>query len=62
MAKTSDASVLLEKTMLEKTPTDLKPAAEQLSARREAAFKKAIDAFANATGGEDQADGEDDSD
>lgn len=62
MGKTSEASVKLEKTMLEKTPADLKPEAEKLSARREAAFKKAIGAFANAQGGEDQADGEDDSD
>ncbi|KAE9965585.1 hypothetical protein BLS_007519 [Venturia inaequalis] len=62
MAKTSDASILLEKTMLEKTPAEIKPQAEALSARREAAFKKAIDAFAGASGGEDQADGEDDSD
>jgi hypothetical protein len=62
MGKTSEASVKLEKTMLEKTPAELKPEAEKLSARREAAFGKAIAAFANLSGGEDQADGEDDSD
>jgi len=61
MGKTSGASIKLEKIMLEKTPANLKPEAEKLSARREAAFSKAISAFANSQGGEDQADGEDDS-
>jgi len=62
MGKTSDASVKLEAVMLSKTPADLKGEAEKLSARRQAAFDKATKAYANAEGGEDQADGEDDSD
>jgi len=48
--------------MLKKAPESLKPQAEALNARRVAAFKKGISTFANATGGEDQADVADDSD
>lgn len=62
MAKTSEASFEQERVMLGKTPADLKPEAEQLSARRRAAFDKATVAFAQSVGGEDQAEGEDESD
>jgi hypothetical protein len=62
MAKTSAASVELSAVMLEKAPADLKPEAIALEKRRTDAFEKASAAFANAQGGEDKADGEDDSD
>lgn len=62
MTKTGEASADLEKVMLSKTPNDIKPQATALAARREVAFGKATAAFANAVGGEDQADGEDESD
>lgn len=62
MTKTSEASSEQEKVLLEKTPTNLKPEAEQLAVRRKAAFEKATAAFAQSVGGEDQANGEDDSD
>ncbi|KAH7305751.1 hypothetical protein BKA65DRAFT_560073 [Rhexocercosporidium sp. MPI-PUGE-AT-0058] len=59
--KSREASMGLSKLMLEKAPAHIKPEAEALEKRRAAAFTKAVDTFANATGGEDQADGEDDS-
>jgi hypothetical protein len=62
MGKTSDASAEQEKAMLAKTPAELKPQAEELAKRRKIAFEKATAAFASSVGGEDQADGEDDSD
>lgn len=48
--------------MLEKSPEDLKSQAKELGTRREVAFDKATAAFANSIGGEDEAEGEDDSD
>lgn len=49
-------------TLNEKAPDNLKPSAQALEERRNKAFDKAVSVFANAQGGEDQADGEDDSD
>lgn len=62
MAKTSEVSAQQEKVMLAKIPANLKPEAEKLAIRRKIAFDKATAAFAQSVGGEDQADGEDDSD
>lgn len=62
MSKTEDASKNLSKIMLEKTPADLKSEAEALEKRRADAFAKGQAQFQGATGGEDQAEGEDDSD
>jgi hypothetical protein len=62
MGKTSELSSEQEALMLQKTPENLKPEAQKLAARRKAAFDKATAAFAQSVGGEDKADGEDDSD
>ena len=62
MAKTDELSAEQEAVMFQKTPADLKPEAEKLMARRKMVFEKATAAFAQSVGGEDQADGEDDSD
>ena len=62
MGKSDEASKELEKIMLEKSPAELKPQAEQLAKRRSVAFQKSKAEFAQSVGGEDQADGEDDSD
>ncbi|KAF1984061.1 hypothetical protein K402DRAFT_395995 [Aulographum hederae CBS 113979] len=62
MAKTGEASVDLSKMMLEKAPQSLKGEAEGLEKRRAKKFDEATAAFAGSTGGEDQAEGEDDSD
>jgi hypothetical protein len=62
MGKTSELSAEQETVMLQKTPADLQPEAEKLAARRKAPFEKATAAFAQSVGGEDQAEGEDDSD
>jgi len=62
MLKSRDASQDLSKVMLEKSPPSLKEEAEKLDKRRAVGFEKANKAFAEASGGEDQADGEDDSD
>src|SRR5882757_6510367 len=61
MGKPSEPSDEQGTIMLQKTPADLNAEAEKLSARRKAAFDKATAAFAQSFGGEDQADGEDDS-
>jgi hypothetical protein len=60
--KTNEVSTELEKVAMEKAPADLKPEAERLAARRKVAFEKALAAFGNSVGGEDQATEEDDSD
>lgn len=62
MGKTSAASEELSAVMLEKAPESLKKDATELDARRKAGFEKAQAAFSNSEGGEDKADGEDDSD
>ena len=48
--------------MLQKAPQSIKVESEALDKRRVTAFKKAVAAFANSSGGEDKADEEDDSD
>ncbi|RDW87625.1 hypothetical protein BP5796_03319 [Coleophoma crateriformis] len=62
MGKTQAASLDLSKVMRAKAPADLKEEADALEKRRAAAFAKAMAAFEGLTGGEDQAEGEDDSD
>lgn len=62
MSKSDEASKELEKVMLAKTPEDLKSQAEGLAKRRGEGFEKARAAFVQSVGGEDQAEGEDDSD
>jgi hypothetical protein len=62
MGRSDEASKELEKIMLEKSPAELKPEAEQLAKRRSVAFEKSKAEFAQSVGGEDQAEGEDDSD
>ena len=52
----------LSAIMLSKAPESIKADSEALDKRRVEAFKKATNAFENSVGGEDQADGEDDSD
>lgn len=60
--KSQDAGVALSEAMIAKAPEAQKAEAAELEKRRVAAFKKAVDAFANSTGGEDTAIGDDDSD
>ena len=62
LKKMQEVSNELDKLVETKAPADLKPKAEELGKRRAAALNKAIVAFANSTGGEGEADGEDDSD
>jgi hypothetical protein len=62
LKKMQDVSSELDKLVETKAPENLKPKAEELAKRRQAALTKAIVAFANSTGGEGEADGEDDSD
>ncbi|KAK1983785.1 hypothetical protein LZ30DRAFT_652958 [Colletotrichum cereale] len=57
--KTEVASKELSKVMISKAPANTKADAEALEKRREAAFSKATAAFANATGGENEALGDD---
>ncbi|KAK2002556.1 hypothetical protein LX36DRAFT_567957 [Colletotrichum falcatum] len=57
--KTEAASKELSSVMISKAPASLKADGEALEKRREAAFSKATAAFATATGGEDEALGED---
>ncbi|KAK6538272.1 hypothetical protein TWF694_011151 [Orbilia ellipsospora] len=60
--KSQEASEELSKLMLDKTPEDLKSEAQALEQRRKATFEKASAVYAAAIGGEENADGEDDSD
>ncbi|KAK6519099.1 hypothetical protein TWF281_003787 [Arthrobotrys megalospora] len=60
--KSQEASLELSKVMLEKAPVDVKPEADALEQRRKVAFEKAISFYLGATGGEDHAVGEDESD
>lgn len=62
MLSSQEAGAKFSVTLNEKAPDNLKPSATALEERRNKAFEKAVSAFANAQGGEDQADGEDDSD
>ncbi|KAJ4414150.1 hypothetical protein N0V82_008117 [Gnomoniopsis sp. IMI 355080] len=62
LSKSQEAGVAFSKQLLEKAPADLKDSATALEDRRSKAFEKAVSAFANAQGGEEQADEEDDSD
>ncbi|ORY60789.1 uncharacterized protein BCR38DRAFT_459771 [Pseudomassariella vexata] len=62
LGKTSVVSEELENIMLSKAPDDLKAEAEALAKRRKVAFEKAMAIYSNASGGEDAAEGEDDSD
>lgn len=62
LLKSQEAGVALSNNLTAKAPADLKDTATALEARRMAAFEKAVGAFANSTGGEDQADEADDSD
>jgi hypothetical protein len=62
MVKSGESSVKLSAIMQAKAPASMQAESAQLEKRREVALGKAIAAFAGATGGEDQADGEDDSD
>jgi hypothetical protein len=62
MEKSDEAGSELSAIMLAKAPDSIKAESEALDARRVAAFKKATSAFANSKGGEDQADGAEDSD
>jgi hypothetical protein len=62
MVKSDEASAKLAEVMLNKAPASLKPDAEALNKRRVTAFTKGKATFEGSTGGEDQAEGEDDSD
>lgn len=62
LTKSQEAGIAFSKQLLEKAPADLKDSATALEERRSKSFEKAVAAFANAQGGEDQADEEDDSD
>jgi hypothetical protein len=62
MQKSDAASTELAALLLAKAPESLKAESEALDKRRVNAFKKTTAAFENSVGGEDQADGEDDSD
>lgn len=62
LSKSQEAGIAFSKQLLEKAPANLKDSAVALEKRRDDAFKNAVATFANAQGGEDQADEEDDSD
>jgi hypothetical protein len=62
MAKSDEAGTELAVVMLQKAPPSIKAESEALDQRRIAAFKKAVGAFENSSGGEDKAEEEDDSD
>jgi hypothetical protein len=62
LGKSDAAASELGEIMLSKSPASLQEEAKALDARRAAAFKKGIAAFANSSGGEDQADEVEDSD
>lgn len=62
LLNSQEAGAKFSVTLNEKAPDNLKPSAQALEERRNKAFDKAVGVFANAQGGEDQADGEDDSD
>ncbi|KAG6360007.1 hypothetical protein INS49_011063 [Diaporthe citri] len=62
LLNSQEAGAKFSVTLNEKAPDNLKPSAQALEERRNKAFDKAVSVFANAQGGEDQADGEDDSD
>jgi hypothetical protein len=62
MEKSDESGRELAIIMLQKAPESIKAESEALDKRRMEAFKKAVNAFANSTGGEDKADEEDDSD
>lgn len=62
LLKSQEAGVALSNQLRDKAPEDLKESATALEARRLKAFEKAVAAFANSTGGEEQADEADDSD
>lgn len=62
LLNSQEAGAKFSVTLTEKAPDNLKPSAQALEERRNKAFDKAVSVFANAQGGEDQADGEDDSD
>jgi hypothetical protein len=62
MNKSDQVGSELSAIMLAKAPASIKAESEALDKRRVEAFKKATSAFENSVGGEDQADGDDDSD
>jgi hypothetical protein len=62
IGKTEAASKELSDIMVGKSPASIKSAAEAMETRRALAFSKAVAAFEGATGGENEADKEDDSD
>lgn len=62
LINSQEAGAKFSVTLNEKAPDSLKPSAQALEERRNKAFEKAVGVFANAQGGEDQDDGEDDSD
>lgn len=62
MLASQEVGVKFSQQLQEKAPADLKESAIALEARRKKAFEKAVGIYANSQGGEDQADGEDDSD
>ena len=62
LAKTEEASEELAVIALAKAPAELKPEAEAIHAHVRELFKKAKTSYAGATGGENLAEGEDDSD
>ncbi|KAI9680233.1 MAG: hypothetical protein M1822_007232 [Bathelium mastoideum] len=62
VGKTQATSKELSDVMVSKAPGSVKGDAEKLEGRRNAAFEKATTAFAGETGGEEEGEGEDDSD
>lgn len=60
--RSQEAGVAVSEVLVKNAPADLKDASTALEQRRSKAFDQALATFANAQGGEDQADGEDDSD
>lgn len=62
LVKTSEASEALSHLMVSKAPPELKGEGQALAKRRNIAFEKALAVYGNATGGDDLANGADDSD
>ena len=62
LIKTAEASDELSKLMVSKAPAELKAQGEALAQRRNRAFDRALAVYANASGGDDLADGGEDSD
>ncbi|KAL8400053.1 hypothetical protein RB594_000460 [Gaeumannomyces avenae] len=62
LQKSAESSEALSRMMLSKVPLEMREEGEAVARRRNLAFERALVAYGNATGGDDLADGAEDSD